>query len=53
LVFAVPGKDPSTIGFEKPFKAEIASDGEQALRRGLFNGRKGKVVRISAQPHHG
>jgi hypothetical protein len=53
LVFAVPGKDASTVGFEEPLESEIAPDGEQALWRGLLNGRKGKVVRISAQPHHG
>jgi hypothetical protein len=53
LVFVVPGKDPATVGFQETFELKIAADGEQTVRRGLLNGWKAEVMRISAQPNHG
>ena len=32
LVVAVPGKDAVPVGFEQPLWAQVASDGEQAIR---------------------
>ena len=43
LIVAVPGKDAVPVGFEQSFGSQVATDGEQAIGRGLLNGWKAQI----------
>jgi len=53
LIVAVPGKDAVSIGFEQPFRLQVATYGEQPIWRCRIDGRKAQIRWVCAEPEHG
>lgn len=52
LIVVVPREDPVTVGFEQPFRTEVASYGEKPFWRCPINRGETKVVPIQAKHRH-